>query len=115
MGLGITGTEDFSEFHIVRLRVIRARKVSPQEIRQLITEDMSYESIIDYLRSKANMLTHAMVGRFEPEVVGNFTLTREIHEGDALWRGVINVGNESYTNTFIFSQPTARWMAPAAN
>ena len=136
-GVGVTGTEGFSEFHIVKFRVIQARKVSPQSIRDLIDSGDDPEEILDYLRNRAvtywgtmtlgetgyhfeagfegdtmsgtlyesiptNKLNAAMMGRFESETVGNFILTKEIYEGTNLWRGPISVGNETYTNTFIF-------------
>ena len=140
VGVGITGTEGLSEFHIVRFWVIQARKVSPQFMRRLIDETDDYEDILEYLKNRAvtywgtmtlgetgyhfeasfegetmsgtiyesiptSKLNSAMMGLFDAETAGGFTLTRETYEGEELWRGTISIDNRTYTNTFIFGQP----------
>ena len=140
-GSGITGTEDFSEFHVVTFRVMRVRQVSTESIKDLIDEGATLETILEYLKNQSvdywgNMKVgldtygfeasfteteffgmlyeNASVNSFDfgNETAGSFSLTKGTHEETELWRGNITLGNVTYTNTFIFEQPNAQLTGP---
>ena len=132
-GSGFTGTGNLSEFHIVNFRVMSSRQVNNQDIQELLEEGKTAEEILEYLQGlnltywgtmklglneyglDAVFNGNEMTGNlYESETieVGNFNLTKSIHQETEIWRGRISLGNETYSNTFILSLPVTPMTGP---